>query len=69
MCGMSEKIVKFDEYAIDFGRFQLLCRDLSAVKMEGRPMQLLMLLVEQSGELITREEITDYCGQRRLRRR
>jgi DNA-binding winged helix-turn-helix (wHTH) protein len=56
---MSEKIVKFDEYAIDFGRFQLLCRD-SAVKMEGRPMQLLMLLVQRSGELITREEIADY---------
>ena len=56
---MSEKIVRFDEYVIDFGRFQLFCQD-SAVKMEGRPMQLLMLLVGRPGELITREEIADF---------
>jgi DNA-binding winged helix-turn-helix (wHTH) protein len=56
---MSEKVIKFDEFVIDFGRFQLLCQD-SPVKMEGRPMQLLMLLVERTGDLVTREEIADY---------
>jgi DNA-binding winged helix-turn-helix (wHTH) protein len=55
---MPEKIVRFDEFVLDFGRFQLLCSD-TAVKLEGRPMQVLMLLVERAGELVTREEIAD----------
>ena len=49
---MPEKIVRFDEFVLDFGRFQLQCGD-ATVKLEGRPMQVLMLLVE-------REEIADY---------
>lgn len=55
---MFEKIVRFDAFTLDFGRFQLLCED-AAVKMEGRPMQVLMLLVERAGELVSREEIAD----------
>ena len=56
---MPGKIVRFDEFVLDFGRFQLLCGD-ATVKLEGRPMQVLMLLVERAGELVTREEIADY---------
>jgi DNA-binding winged helix-turn-helix (wHTH) protein len=56
---MPEKIVRFDEFVLDFGRFQLQCGD-ATVKLEGRPMQVLMLLVERAGELVTREEIADY---------
>ena len=55
---MPEKIVRFDEFVLDFGRFQLQCGD-ATVKLEGRPMQVLML-VERAGELVTREEIADY---------
>ena len=46
---MPEKIVRFDEFVLDFGRFQLQCGD-ATVKLEGRPMQVLMLLVERAGE-------------------
>jgi DNA-binding winged helix-turn-helix (wHTH) protein len=55
---MPEKVVRFDEFVLDFGRFQLFCHE-SIVKMEGRPMQVLMLLLERAGELVTREEIAD----------
>lgn len=50
--------VRFDEFELDFGRFQL-ARSGSAVKLEGLPLQLLMFLVEKKGQLITREQIAD----------
>jgi DNA-binding winged helix-turn-helix (wHTH) protein len=55
---MPDRVVRFGEFTLDFGCFQLFCRD-SAVKLEGRPLQLLMLLVERAGHLVTREEIAD----------
>jgi DNA-binding winged helix-turn-helix (wHTH) protein len=55
---MPDRVVRFGEFTLDFGCFQLFCRD-SAVKLEGRPLQLLMLLVERAGQLVTREEIAD----------
>jgi DNA-binding winged helix-turn-helix (wHTH) protein len=50
--------VRFDEFELDFSRFQL-ARGGSAVKLEGLPLQLLMFLVENKGQLITREQIAD----------
>jgi len=55
---MPDRVVRFGEFTLDFGCFQLFCGD-SAVKLEGRPLQLLMLLVERAGQLVTREEIAD----------
>ena len=55
---MSDKVIRFGEFQIDRGRFQLFCQELP-VRMEGRPMQLLLLLVEKAGELVTREQIAD----------
>jgi DNA-binding winged helix-turn-helix (wHTH) protein len=55
---MSEQRVCFGEFELDFGRFQLY-RDASAVPLEGLPLQLLMLLVENKGQLVTRENIAD----------
>jgi DNA-binding winged helix-turn-helix (wHTH) protein len=53
-----EKKVRFDDFVLDFGRFQL-SRSGCPLKLEGLPLQLLMLLVEQQGQLVTREQIAD----------
>lgn len=55
---MPEKKVRFDEYELDFGRFQLFRRG-EPVRLEGLPLQLLMFLVENPRQLITREQIAD----------
>jgi DNA-binding winged helix-turn-helix (wHTH) protein len=52
-----EKKVRFDDFQVDFGRFQL-CRQGSPVRLEGLPLQLLMFLIENKGQLITREQIS-----------
>ena len=54
---MTEKLIRFDEFALDYGRFQL-SRKGSAVRLEGLPLQLLMFLVEKRGQLVSRELIS-----------
>ena len=53
---MPDKKICFDDFELDFGRFQL-CRGGKAIRLEGLPLQLLMLLVENRGQLVTREQI------------
>lgn len=53
---MPDKKVRFDEFELDFGRFQL-SRAGQAVRLEGLPLQLLMFLVENQRQLVTREQI------------
>lgn len=55
---MPEKKVRFAEFELDFGRFQLY-RGGSPVRLEGLPLQLLMYLVERHRQLVTREEIAE----------
>ena len=55
---MPEKKVRFAEFELDFGRFQL-CRNGAPVRLEGLPLQLLMFLIERRGQLVTREQIAD----------
>ncbi len=55
---MPAKRVRFDEYELDFGRFQLL-RGGEPVRLEGLPLQLLMFVVEHQRQLVTREQIAD----------
>jgi len=55
---MPEKNVRFAEFELDFGRFQLYRSGLP-VRLEGLPLQLLMFLIENSGQLVTREQIAD----------
>lgn len=55
---MSEKKVRFDDFLLDFGRFQL-SRAGRPLKLEGLPLQLLMFLIDQQGQLVTREQIAD----------
>jgi DNA-binding winged helix-turn-helix (wHTH) protein len=52
-----EKKVSFDDFQLDYSRFQL-CRRGIPVRLEGLPLQLLMFLVEKRGQLVTREEIS-----------
>src|SRR5580700_6809208 len=54
---MPEKKVRFDDFQLDYGRFQL-CRSGVPVRLEGLPLQLLMFLVEKRGQLVTREQIS-----------
>jgi DNA-binding winged helix-turn-helix (wHTH) protein len=54
---LPEKKVRFDDFQLDYGRFQL-CRRGLPVRLEGLPLQLLMFLVEKRGQLVTREQIS-----------
>src|SRR5271157_4300249 len=53
---MSQRKVRFDEFELYYCRFQL-GRGGRTVKLEGLPLQLLMFLVENKGQLVTREQI------------
>ena len=53
---MSDKKFCFDEFQLDFARFQL-SRQGKPLRLEGLPLQLLMFLVENKGQLVTREQI------------
>ena len=55
---MPEKKVCFAEFELDFGRFQLY-RNGCPVRLEGLPLQLLMFLIENKGQLVTREQIAE----------
>ncbi len=53
---MPDKKVRFAEFELDFGRFQL-SRGGRSVRLEGLPLQLLMYLVDHHRQLVTREQI------------
>jgi len=50
------EIIRFEEFELDKGRYELR-RQGSPVKLERVPMELLILLAEREGQLVTREEI------------
>jgi DNA-binding winged helix-turn-helix (wHTH) protein len=55
---MQGKKVRFLEFELDFGRFQLFHRG-TLICLETLPLQLLMLLIENPGQLVRREQIAD----------
>jgi DNA-binding winged helix-turn-helix (wHTH) protein len=55
---MTEKKVRFGQFELDFGRFQLF-RSGESVRLEGLPLHLLMYLIDRHRELVTREQIAD----------
>ena len=55
---MAVKKIAFADFELDFARFQLF-HNGNALRLEGLPLQLLMLLVERRSQLVTREEIAD----------
>lgn len=54
---MQGKKVRFDDFELDCARFQLR-RQGNPLRLEGLPLQLLMFLVENKGQLVTREQIS-----------
>jgi DNA-binding winged helix-turn-helix (wHTH) protein len=54
---LPDKKVRFDDFDLDYARFQLY-RAGSPIRLEGLPLQLLMFLVENRGQLVTREQIS-----------
>lgn len=55
---MPSGIIQFDEFVLNFDRFELL-RSGRPLKLERIPMELLILLVAKNGSLVTRQEIID----------
>ena len=55
---MPDKKVRFDNFQLDFARFQLFSFG-KPVRLEGLPLQLLMFMIEKRGELVTREQIAE----------
>ena len=53
---MPAAAIKFDEFSLDCDRYELL-RAGRPIKLEKLPMELLILLVEKDGDLVTRQEI------------
>jgi DNA-binding winged helix-turn-helix (wHTH) protein len=54
---LPDKKICFDDFELDYGRFQL-CRSGRPIRLEGLPLQLLMFMVEKRGQLVTRELIS-----------
>ena len=55
---MTEKRMRFGEFELDFGHF-LLYRRGSPVRLETLPLHLLMYLVDNRRQLVTREQIAN----------
>ncbi len=55
---MAADVVKFEEFELDLRSYHL-DRSGRSLKLERIPMELLVLLVERRGELVTREEIVE----------
>ena len=53
---MSQKKVRFDQFELDYGRFQLF-RNGAPIRLESLPMQLLILLIDNQPNILTREQI------------
>ena len=55
---MSEPVFQFEEFELHCGRFQLL-RKGRALRVEPKPLELLILLVSRKGYLVSRREIVE----------
>jgi TolB-like protein/DNA-binding winged helix-turn-helix (wHTH) protein/Tfp pilus assembly protein PilF len=55
---MSEKVIRFEDFELDRGAFELR-RNGRAVRLERIPLELLFLLAERRGLLVGREEILE----------
>jgi TolB-like protein/DNA-binding winged helix-turn-helix (wHTH) protein/Flp pilus assembly protein TadD len=52
------ELMKFDEFELDCAGFELR-RSGRVIKLEKRPLELLILLAEKPGQLVTRQQIAD----------
>ncbi len=56
---MAVAAYQFGDFRLDCGRFELL-RDDRVVRLERKPMELLILLLARDGQLVTRSEIAGH---------
>ena len=62
---MIATVLEFGEFTLDRGRFEL-CRNGQAIALERKPMELLILLAERNGQLVTRAEIVERLWEREV---
>ena len=60
---VTEPVFQFEEFELDCGRFQLL-RKGRPLRVEPKPLELLILLVSQKGHLVSRREIVEKLWER-----
>ena len=56
--GVLSRVARFAEFELDSGRYQLRRGD-RVLKLEKIPMELLILLAESNGQLVTRDQIIE----------
>ncbi len=56
---MSEGLSQFEDFVLDRGAYELRRGD-AVVPLQRIPLELLCLLVERRGQLVTREEILEH---------
>lgn len=59
------RVYRFDDFTLDCSRFELL-RGEQSLKMERKPMELLILLAAKEGGLVTRAEIAGQLWEREV---
>jgi TolB-like protein/DNA-binding winged helix-turn-helix (wHTH) protein len=62
---MTVSVYKFGEFALDCGRFEL-SRNGQPIRLERKPMELLILLAERDWQLVSREEIAERLWEREV---
>jgi len=60
---VAEPVFQFEEFVLDCGRFQLLGNG-RPLRVEPKPLELLILLVTRKGHLVSRREIADRLWER-----
>jgi DNA-binding winged helix-turn-helix (wHTH) protein len=58
-------VYKFGDFVLDCGRFELR-RDGRSIKLERKPLELLIFLAESNSRLVTRTEISDRLWEREV---
>ncbi|MGA2539661.1 MAG: winged helix-turn-helix domain-containing protein, partial [Terracidiphilus sp.] len=62
---MAGTVFEFGDFKLDCGRFELY-RAGRSLKLERKPMELLILLAERNGDLVTRSEIAERLWEREV---
>ena len=65
---VSFEIVQFDDFELDRNAHELRCGG-AVVKLERIPLELLFLLVNRRGQVVTREEILEHVWGKGVFRR
>jgi TolB-like protein/DNA-binding winged helix-turn-helix (wHTH) protein len=58
-------VYKFGDFSLDCGKFEL-CRKGHRLKLERKPLELLVLLVTKHGQVVTRDEIAGRLWEREV---